>query len=453
MRIYKAKAPMRIGFFGGGTDVSPYAEEHGGKVLNCTIDKYVRCMLRANGEEGVTIRSLDLESVSRNMTGRWEGRLALPQAVLDAMPEARGVEVTMFSDVPPGSGLGSSSALVVSMLKLIGAAYDLPADPYVLAELAYRIERVDLGIPGGRQDQYAAAFGGMCLYHFGGERVIVEPVLSDPTALFELESCLLIGYIGDRRLLTHHLVEDQVRRLKEGDTLRYHDETKAFVDESRRRSSRRSTRWRGSTARGAARSPARAAAASWSSPVRSTGGSNWSACSARRGCRCGRSRSPPRVCMHGASRSRRRDSRRKPRQQPAFSIRQQDAIAPNCLLLSVQVASEYEKLFDRDCLLAEPLGVGAGADCVRLRRSGRGAARPALADSGRSRHYRRAPAGDAPAGCAAGDRHTAGRIASPAQPDRPGGAVRVPLAGVSARQYADLAGRVARAARGRGWAK
>jgi D-glycero-alpha-D-manno-heptose-7-phosphate kinase len=232
MRIYKAKAPMRIGFFGGGTDVSPYAEEHGGKVLNCTIDKYVRCMLRANGEEGVTIRSLDLESVSRNMTGRWEGRLALPQAVLDAMPEARGVEVTMFSDVPPGSGLGSSSALVVSMLKLIGAAYNLPADPYVLAELAYRIERVDLGIPGGRQDQYAAAFGGMCLYHFGGERVIVEPVLSDPTALFELESCLLIGYIGDRRLLTHHLVEDQVRRLKEGNTLRYHDETKAFVDES-----------------------------------------------------------------------------------------------------------------------------------------------------------------------------------------------------------------------------
>ena len=64
MRIYKAKAPMRIGFFGGGTDVSPYAEEHGGKVLNCTIDKYVRCMLRTNGESGITIRSLDLEEVS-----------------------------------------------------------------------------------------------------------------------------------------------------------------------------------------------------------------------------------------------------------------------------------------------------------------------------------------------------------------------------------------------------
>jgi D-glycero-alpha-D-manno-heptose-7-phosphate kinase len=232
MRIHKAKAPMRIGFFGGGTDVSPYAEEHGGKVLNCTIDKYVRCMLRPNGEDGVTIRSLDLEAVSRNLTGRWEGRLSLPQAVLDAMPEARGVEVTMFSDVPPGSGLGSSSALVVSMLKLIHTAYGITTDSHTLAELAYRIERVDLGIPGGRQDQYAAAFGGMCVYHFGHERVIVEPVLSDPTALLELESCLLIGYIGDRTLLTHHLVEDQVRRLKEGDTLRYHDETKAFVDEA-----------------------------------------------------------------------------------------------------------------------------------------------------------------------------------------------------------------------------
>jgi D-glycero-alpha-D-manno-heptose-7-phosphate kinase len=234
MRIYKAKAPMRIGFFGGGTDVSPYAEEHGGKVLNCTIDKYVRCMLKPTGSEGITIRSLDLEEVSRNFTGRGEGRLALPQAVLDAMPEARGVEVTMFSDVPPGSGLGSSSALVVSMLKLICAAYDVQTDPHGLAELAYRIERVDLGIPGGRQDQYAAAFGGMAVYHFGRERVIVEPVLSDPTALLELESCLLIGYIGDRALLRHHLMEDQVRRLKEGDTLRYHDETKAFVDEALR---------------------------------------------------------------------------------------------------------------------------------------------------------------------------------------------------------------------------
>jgi D-glycero-alpha-D-manno-heptose-7-phosphate kinase len=232
MRIFKAKAPMRIGFFGGGTDVSPYAEEHGGKVLNCTIDKYVRCMLRPTGEEGITIRSLDLEEVSRNVTGRWEGKLSLPQAVLDAVPSAKGVEITMFSDVPPGSGLGSSSALVVSMLKLLCSAYQLPYDPHMLAEWAYKIERVDMGIPGGRQDQYAAAFGGMSVYHFGGPRVIVEPVLNDPTALLELESCLLIGYIGDRKLLTHHLVEDQVRRLKEGDTLRYHDETKAFVDEA-----------------------------------------------------------------------------------------------------------------------------------------------------------------------------------------------------------------------------
>jgi D-glycero-alpha-D-manno-heptose-7-phosphate kinase len=232
MRLLKAKAPMRIGFFGGGTDVSPYAEEHGGKVLNCTIDKYVRCMLRPSSSEGVTIRSLDLEEVSRNMTGRWEGKLSLPQAVLDAMPTAAGVEVTMFSDVPPGSGLGSSSALVVSMLKLLCTANNLPMAPHDLAEMAYRIERVDLGIPGGRQDQYAAVFGGMSVYHFGGSQVIVEPVLTDPTALLELESCLLIGYIGNRKLLTQHLMTDQVERLKKGDTLRYHDETKAFVDHS-----------------------------------------------------------------------------------------------------------------------------------------------------------------------------------------------------------------------------
>ncbi|NJK81603.1 MAG: GHMP kinase [Chloroflexaceae bacterium] len=246
MKVYKARAPMRIGFFGGGTDVSPYAEEHGGKVLNCTINLFVRCMLRPCAASGITIRSLDLEEVSRQVTGQWDGRLALPQAVLDAVHgdqrmaaahERRregmpGVEVTMFSDVPPGSGLGSSSALVVSMLKLLYATYEAPSDPHTLAELAYQIERVDLGIPGGRQDQYSAAFGGMSVYHFGGPRVIVEPVLTDLGALLELESTLLLGYIGDRRLLSQHLMHDQVRRLTSGDTLRYHDETKAFVDQS-----------------------------------------------------------------------------------------------------------------------------------------------------------------------------------------------------------------------------
>jgi D-glycero-alpha-D-manno-heptose-7-phosphate kinase len=239
MKLYKARAPMRIGFFGGGTDVSPYAEEHGGKVLNCTINLYVRCMLAASAAPGLTIRSLDLQEVSRRVSGReWDGRLALPQAVLDAMPQLGldaspdkpGYKITMFSDAPPGSGLGSSSALVVSMLKLLYAIADERYDPHQLAELAYRIERVDLGIPGGRQDQYAAVFGGMCVYHFSAGRVIVEPVLTDPTALLELESCLIIGYIGDRQLLTRHLMTDQVQRLVKGDTLRYPDEPKAFVD-------------------------------------------------------------------------------------------------------------------------------------------------------------------------------------------------------------------------------
>jgi D-glycero-alpha-D-manno-heptose-7-phosphate kinase len=240
MKIYKARAPMRIGFFGGGTDVSPYDLRHGGKVLNCTINLFVRCMLRPSATPGAIIRSLDLAEVSRGVAGRaWDGTLPLPEAVLDAVRLGRGdrpegVEITMFSDAPPGSGLGSSSALVVSMLKLLYAAYNLATDPHELAELAYRIERVDLGIPGGRQDQYAAAFGGMCVYHFGGPHVIVEPVISDPAALLELESCLIIGYIGDRRLLQYHLMQDQVRRLVEGDTLRYHDETKAFVDQGAR---------------------------------------------------------------------------------------------------------------------------------------------------------------------------------------------------------------------------
>ncbi|GAC1363697.1 MAG: GHMP kinase [Herpetosiphon sp.] len=231
--IYKAKAPMRIGFFGGGTDVSPYPELYGGKVLNCTIDKYVRCMLRPTDQPGITIRSLDLQTVTRTVGGRtWEGNLPLPEAVLNAHAEIDSAEVVMFSDVPPGSGLGSSSALVVAMLKLLDTAYNLGLDPYKLARLAYRIERVDLGIPGGWQDQYAAAFGGLNVYHFAGEKVIVEPVVTDEAALLDLESSLVIGFIGDRSMLTHHVVNDQVRRMQQGDTLNYHHETKAFVDEA-----------------------------------------------------------------------------------------------------------------------------------------------------------------------------------------------------------------------------
>jgi D-glycero-alpha-D-manno-heptose-7-phosphate kinase len=233
MYSYKAKAPMRIGFFGGGTDVSPYPELYGGKVLNCTIDKYVRCMLRRTKNPGVVIRSLDLQTIARSVTGRhWEGSLPLPQAVLDAHPSIDGVEIVMFSDVPPGSGLGSSSALVVAMLKMLDAAFGLELDAHELARLAYRIERQDLGISGGWQDQYAAAFGGMNVYHFHGDHTIVEPVAMDQSALLELESSLVIGLVSDRSMLTRHVVDDQVRRLNEGDTLRYHHETKAFVDEA-----------------------------------------------------------------------------------------------------------------------------------------------------------------------------------------------------------------------------
>ncbi len=233
MYNYKAKAPMRIGFFGGGTDVSPYPELYGGKVLNCTIDKYVRCMLRRTNQPGVTIRSLDLQTIARSVTGRnWEGSLPLPQAVLNAHPEIDGVEIVMFSDVPPGSGLGSSSALVVAMLKMLDAAFSLDLDPHEMARMAYRIERQDLGISGGWQDQYAASFGGMNVYHFHGDHTIVEPVVMDNSALLELESSLVIGLVSDRSMLTRHVVDDQVRRLNEGDTLRYHHETKAFVDEA-----------------------------------------------------------------------------------------------------------------------------------------------------------------------------------------------------------------------------
>lgn len=234
MDIFKARAPMRLSFFGGGTDVSPYADEHGGKVLNCTIDKYVHCMFRPVDGESVVVVSLDLEVVSKLGTGKgWDGKLALPQAVVNELgAAARGCEILMYSDVPPGSGLGSSSALVVSMIELLNAASGLQLTRFQIAEQAYKIERIDLGIPGGRQDQYAAVFGGMNVFEFHGPRVEVRPIKLHRSAMLELESSLVLALVGDRQHLSSRIIEDQVRRVRTGETLHYYDALKELVDEA-----------------------------------------------------------------------------------------------------------------------------------------------------------------------------------------------------------------------------
>ncbi len=199
---FRARAPLRISFCGGGTDVSPYPEEHGGMVLSATINQYAYASLRPRRDSRLTLASLDYDVVARYdhpRRLRLDGNLDLIKAVVRAFKVRRGADLWVHSDAPPGSGLGSSSTLVVALIGVMGEWLGRPLSGYEVAELAYRIERVDLGLAGGRQDQYAAAFGGFNFIEFLGDATVVNPLRIRPDVLNELEYRLLLCYMGQTR--------------------------------------------------------------------------------------------------------------------------------------------------------------------------------------------------------------------------------------------------------------
>jgi len=199
---FRARAPLRLSFCGGGTDVSPYPEEHGGVVLSATIDHYAYASLRPRRDSRLTLASLDYDVVARYdhpRRMRLDGNLDLIKAVVRAFKVRRGADLWVHSDAPPGSGLGSSSTLVVALIGVMSEWLGRPLSGYEVAELAYRIERVDLGLAGGRQDQYAAAFGGFNFIEFQGDTTVVNPLRIRADVLHELEYRLLLCYMGQTR--------------------------------------------------------------------------------------------------------------------------------------------------------------------------------------------------------------------------------------------------------------
>lgn len=229
----RCRAPLRISFGGGGTDVPPYPEEKGGAVLSTTIGKYAYCTLMGRTDDLINVRSLDYDivaSYSVNAELRYDGNLDLVKAAIHAMNVKSGCNLFLHTDAPPGSGLGTSSALVVAIVGAFRQWLKLPLTAYDIAELAYHVERDEAGIKGGRQDQYAATFGGFNFIEFLGKTTIVNPLRIDWDTINELEYRLMLCYTGGTRL-SAGILDDQVAAYIKGseDVLKAFDETKALA--------------------------------------------------------------------------------------------------------------------------------------------------------------------------------------------------------------------------------
>lgn len=215
---FRARAPLRLSFSGGGTDVSPYPEDHGGVVLSTTIDKYCFATLHPRRDSRFSIHSLDFDVVARYETPRrirMDGNLDLIKAVVKSLKARSGADLYVHTDAPPGSGLGASSTLVVSLIGVLREWLNRPLTDYEIAELAYKIEREDMAIAGGRQDQYAATFGGFNFIEFNRDTTIVNPLRVRPDVLLELEYRLLLCYVGRTRF-SGKIIEKQTANYQSG---------------------------------------------------------------------------------------------------------------------------------------------------------------------------------------------------------------------------------------------
>ncbi len=225
--LIRARAPLRLGLAGGGTDVSPYCDVYGGYVLNATIDRYAYAIIKTLKEPCVRFVSTDQQKEKvKPLSDHLElnGKLDLHKAVYneiirtynDGTPIA--LELSTFCDAPAGSGLGSSSTLVVVMIRAFAELLNLPLDDYTIAELAFKIERIHCGLQGGRQDQYSATFGGFNFMEFYAEdRAVINPLRIKNWIICELEASLVLFYTGVSRE-SAKIIADQSANVVTGDT-------------------------------------------------------------------------------------------------------------------------------------------------------------------------------------------------------------------------------------------
>lgn len=198
-----ARAPVRISLAGGGTDLPAYYSRHGGMVISAAIDKYFYVIANVGKRCGIQIASSDYHTFYRH-NGReslfWEGELSLPRAILHEFGLTSGLSLFLASEVPPGTGLGSSSAVAVAIVKALAALCEQPLGKHEVAEMACHIEIEKLGMPIGKQDQYASSFGGLNVFAFQKDGTVLrEPLALEPSVLQALEDRLMLFFTGSAR--------------------------------------------------------------------------------------------------------------------------------------------------------------------------------------------------------------------------------------------------------------
>ena len=225
MPVVRARAPLRLGLAGGGTDVSPYCDIYGGFVLNAAVDRYAYAVIITLDEPVVRFVATDQQVEKVRPVEAplpLNGKLDLHKAVYNHIVKnfnggkPISLELSTFCDAPAGSGLGSSSTLVVAMIRAFAELLNLPLDDYTIAHMAYQIERVDCGLQGGRQDQYSATFGGFNFMEFyADERAVINPLRVKNWILCELEASLVLYFTGVSRE-SAHIIADQSSNVKSG---------------------------------------------------------------------------------------------------------------------------------------------------------------------------------------------------------------------------------------------
>lgn len=221
--IYRSKAPLRIGLAGGGTDVSPYCDLYGGAILNATISLYAYATIEMLNSPQIIIEALDRnESVSYDLGPELpiDGMLDLACGAYNYIVKKYGAVPSGFKlstvvDAPAGSGLGSSSTLMVAIIGVFSEWLNLPLGEYDIAQMAYDVERIELAMAGGKQDQYAATFGGVNFMEFYKDnKVIVNPLRIKHEYLYELENNLLLYFTATSRL-SSTIIEAQSQNVKD----------------------------------------------------------------------------------------------------------------------------------------------------------------------------------------------------------------------------------------------